>query len=58
MGGFVAQEGLKAITAKFLPLSQWVSTLVDELGWYVVEVSGPAMTACGSPYPVNKKSSS
>lgn len=25
IGGFVAQEGLKAVTGKFLPLNQWVS---------------------------------
>ena len=27
IGGIVAQEGLKALTGKFLPLDQWVSTL-------------------------------
>ena len=26
IGGIVAQEGLKALTGKFLPLNQWVST--------------------------------
>lgn len=25
IGGFVAQEGIKALTGKFMPLKQWVS---------------------------------
>jgi hypothetical protein len=30
LGGFVAQEGIKAITGKFTPLHQWVSVWIKQ----------------------------